>query len=65
MDKEEMIWLASVAIGKKLNFETLKYSDYLYGKESLVDDVWKYVTECEEIGTIAFKEKYSQYKLYF
>jgi len=60
-----MIWLASVAIGKKLNFETLKYSDYLYGKESLVDDVWKYVKECEEIGTIAFKEKYSQYKLYF
>ena len=64
MEKSEMIWIASVAIGKNLDYETLKYSDYLYGKEDLIDDVWEYVIECKEDGEKAFRKKYSEYKLY-
>jgi hypothetical protein len=58
MDKAEMIRIAKLAISKNMDFETLKYSDYMYGKESLTDDVWEYVDECREIGTKAFREKY-------
>ena len=64
MEKEEMIWVASVAIGKRINYEKLMYSDYMYRKEDLTDLVWEYVTECEDIGQIAWKEKYKDYKLY-
>ena len=65
MDKEEMIWTASVAIGKNMDYETLYYSDYMNGKEDLTDTVWDYVSECKEIGEKDFREKYSEYKLYF
>lgn len=58
MDKAEMIRIAKRAIAKNMDFETLRYSDYMYGKESLTDDVWEYVEECREIGTKAFNEKY-------
>jgi len=58
MNKEEMIWIAKKAIEKRMDFETLKYSDYMYGKESLADEVWQYVEECDEIGRGAFYEKY-------
>ena len=58
MEKSEMISIAKRAIDKNMDFETLKYSDYMYGKESLTDYVWDYVEECREIGTKAFYEKY-------
>lgn len=58
MDKKELIQIALIAIRKRMDYETLKYSDYLYGKEDMIDDVWEYVEECEEIGSIAFNEKY-------
>jgi len=58
MDKQEMIWIAKRAIDKRMDFETLKYSDYMYGKESLTDDVWEFVDECSRIGTDAFYKKY-------
>jgi hypothetical protein len=58
MEKSEMVWIAKRAIDKNMDFETLKYSDYMYGKESLTDDVWGYVEECREIGTKAFYGKY-------
>lgn len=64
MEKEEMIWVASVAIGKRMGYEEFNYSDYMYGKEDLTDLVWEYVIECEDIGQIAWKEKYGEYKLY-
>ena len=64
MKKEDLIWLASKAFDKKWNFETLKYGDALYGKESLAENVWIYVVECINIGRVAFYEKYKQYKLY-
>jgi len=64
MEKKDLICLASKAFAKKWDYETLKYGDDLYGKESLVDDVWEYVEELESIGTIAFYEKYKEFKLY-
>ncbi|MDH5183386.1 MAG: hypothetical protein OEX12_05795 [Gammaproteobacteria bacterium] len=64
MTKEEMLWAASIAVGKNLDYEQLMYSDYLYGKEDLIDDVWEYVDECKEIGNREFKKKYHNYKLY-
>jgi hypothetical protein len=64
MEVNELLWIASVAIGKRYDRETLKYSDYMYGKESEIDDVWEYVEECDDIGRKAFNEKYSPYKLY-
>lgn len=66
MQKSDMIWLASKAVAKKWDFETLKYSDDLYTKDylSIADEVWEYVEECEKIGTTAFYEKYKEFKLY-
>ncbi|MEE9459644.1 MAG: hypothetical protein V3V84_07775 [Candidatus Bathyarchaeia archaeon] len=64
MDEAEMIWAATVAIGKNMDFETLKYSDYMHGKEDLTDDVWEYVIEHGHFGSDAFNEKYSKYKRY-
>ena len=64
MDKAIMIWIASVALAKKYDYETLKYSDYMYGAENLTDNVWEYVTEGEEQGMEWFRETYSEYKLY-
>lgn len=64
MEQKEMIWVASVAIEKNLDYETLYYSDYMYGNESLTDEVYKYVTECKDIGEKAFREKDSEYKTY-
>jgi hypothetical protein len=64
MGLKEKLWIASIAIGKHYDFEQLKYSDYLYGKESMADEVWDFVEECEDIGITKFKEKYKEYKLY-
>ena len=64
MNIKEQIWAASVAIGKRYDFEEMKYSDYMYGNEDKIDDVWEYVEECDDIGRDKFKEKYKNYKLY-
>lgn len=64
MEKDEMIWIATVAIGKNMDYEKLKYSDYMYDKENESSNVWEYVEECNRIGTLAFKEKYKNFKLY-
>ena len=58
MTKQEMIKVARLAVDKGWDFETLKYGDYMYGKESLTDEVWEYVVECKRIGTDAFDAKY-------
>jgi len=58
MEKKEMINIALTAIDKNMDYETLYYSDYMYGKEKLTDKVYEYVIECKEIGSIAFMEKY-------
>ena len=41
MTKNELIQLAKRAVDKRWDYEQLKYGDNLYGKESLVDDVWQ------------------------
>ena len=58
MTKEEMTRLAKIAVSKNWDFEQLKYSDYLYGKESLADEIFDLVEECRSIGTVAFDKKY-------
>lgn len=58
MDQARMLKIAKKAISKRWDFETLKYSDDLYGKEEFADDVWAYVEECDEIGQAAFFAKY-------
>lgn len=64
MNKEELIWTASVAIGKGYGYEEMSSSDYMYGNESEMDNMWAYVEECQEIGRIAFREKYKEFKMY-
>jgi hypothetical protein len=64
MEKSEIIWVASVAVGKNIGYEELKYSDYLYRNEDKIDEVWTIVDECIENGTDWFKEKYKDYELY-
>ena len=63
MDKKEMINVATYAIYKNMDYETLYYCDDMYGKEKFTDDVWNYVEECKQIGTTAFKEKYKEFDI--
>jgi len=64
VEKSEYINLATIAMGKGYSYEEMKYGDYLYDKEDEIDGVWEYVEECRKIGSVAFKEKYSDYKFY-
>lgn len=59
-----MLWIASKYADKGYDFEQLKYGDDMYGKESLADEVWEYVNEYKQIGSIAFRKKYKEFKLY-
>lgn len=61
MDKKEMIYAAKMAIQKGMDKETLKYSDYLYGHESSIDDVWEYVLQAKEQGSLWFERTYAEY----
>ena len=56
-----MIQIARAAIDKRMDYETLKYSDYMYGKENLTEEVWEYVIEAEEQGMNWFMETYAEY----
>lgn len=63
MTEEEKIEIAKKAFDKGWDFETLGYSDYLNNKdfsEYLQEEIWDYVIEIKEIGTIAFDKKYSK-----
>lgn len=64
METKEIIYLASKFASKGTGYEQAMYSDDLYGKEIDMDIIWDYVVEYKEIGSIAFKEKYKEYKLY-
>lgn len=64
MEKSEMLWIASKYAVKGYNFEQMKYGDDLYDREHLADDVWEYVEEYKRIGSIAFREKYKDFKLF-
>ena len=65
LTKAEMIWIATKAFDKKWEYAELMYSDSMYDHGSETDLVWEYVTEIEDIGTTAFKEKYKEFKMYF
>ena len=62
MTEDEMIDIAKIAIRKRMDYETLKYCDYMYGKESLTEQVYEYVEECDRIGREAFYTKYPDKK---
>lgn len=64
MEKEEMLWIATWAWSKNLDYEELGWSDYMNGKKEFLDQVWEYVEELNDNGRIAFYEKYKDYKLY-
>ena len=58
MEESEKVRIAKIAIYKNMDYEELKYSDYMYGQEDFTDEVWEYVKECQEEGTKAFYAKY-------
>jgi hypothetical protein len=62
--KAEFLHSASYAIMKGMDSETLYYSDEMYGREEQTDEVWEYVVESQEIGLVAFREKYKEFDLY-
>ncbi len=61
-----MIWLATYADGKNMDYETFMYCDYMYKEEDrmFLDEIWEYYLELSEIGSIAFREKYEGIKMY-
>lgn len=64
MEKSEMIYIASKYAEKGYDYEQLCYGYDLYGRGQYADDVWDFVIEYKEIGSLAFREKYKNYKLY-
>jgi len=65
MDKEEMLWIASLYIGKGYCYEDMLYGDDTYNAtESEKDEIGEYMSEYINIGRSAFYEKYKEYKLY-
>lgn len=64
MSKADMIYIASKAHGKGWDHEKLRWSDDMYGKNDVMEDVFEYFEEYEEIGREKFYLKYSTYSLY-
>jgi hypothetical protein len=64
LSKSEMIWIASKAFEKNISYEDLYCSDDMYGNENQIDEVYEYIIEAKDIGRVAWREKYSEYKLY-
>lgn len=64
MKEEDIIYIASKYAEKGYDIEQLQYGDDMYEKGQFIDDVWEYIIEYKEIGSIAFRKKYSKYKLY-
>lgn len=65
MEKSEMLWIASKYKQKGYSFEQMLYGDDMYeATEEEKDIVGEYMTEYEDIGRVAFYEKYKEFKLY-
>lgn len=60
MEQTEKLEIARIAVFKGWDFETLKYSDYMYGKEQFTDEVYDLVEECKKIGIDSFQTKYAE-----
>ena len=62
MTKETQLWVATMAASKNYDYEkTLKCG---YVDDDFMDEIWKYVIECKEIGKQLFYEKYKEFQLY-
>lgn len=70
MKVEDKIYIASKYAEKGYSYEDLNYGDDLYhldgceDKDIILDEIWDYVTEYQNYGRVAFREKYKSYKLY-
>lgn len=64
MEKSEMLYIASKHVGKGYGYEDMKYGDDMNGREQFAEEVGEYMTEMQDIGRIAFYEKYKEFKLY-
>jgi len=70
MKTADKIWIASKYAEKGYGYSDLKYGDDLYDldsdyeKETVLEEIWVYITEYKEIGSKAFREKYKEYKIY-
>ena len=70
MTKAEKIYIGSKYAEKGYSHEQLSYGDDLYHldgcyyKEAILDEIWDYVIEYEDYGSIAFREKYKEFRLY-
>ena len=64
-----MLFIATKYVSKGYSFEDMCYGDDCYhlsgyeGKE-IKDEICGYMTELEDIGKVAFYEKYKDFKLY-
>lgn len=65
MRKEDLIFIASVAVVKDMSYEDLMNSAYLDGNKHELDNIWEYVVECKDDGVDTFQERYEQYKMCF
>jgi hypothetical protein len=69
MTQQKMLWIASKYNAKGYSQEQMRYGDDCYeleGEEgnAIKNKIAKYMKEIDNIGTIAFYEKYKDYKLY-
>lgn len=64
MTKEEKLWIATKWFQKGYDIDDLRWSDDMYGYENETDEVLEYYEELQDIGRIAFYEKYKEFKLY-
>jgi hypothetical protein len=69
MEKKEMLWIASRAIGKGYTYEQVCDGDDCYeleGEEGMLikEQIGEYMEELQDIGRTAFYEKYKEYFLY-
>jgi hypothetical protein len=66
MGRAELFKLASYALMKGYDYETMHYCDEMCGKGEFMDDVWDIVNEAEERGLMWFREeaKANNYKIY-
>ena len=69
MEKKEMLWIASKYQGKGYSQEQMRDGDdcyHLSGEEGrkIKYEIADYMNEYEDMGRIAFYEKYKEFKLY-
>jgi hypothetical protein len=69
MEKSKMIWIATKYFSKGYSEDQMRYGDdcyHLEGEEGekVKDQIVDYMDEIKSIGTIAFYEKYKEYKLF-